>query len=211
MGKRAHPNKTCNISQKRHHYRCPIYANAVIPPYEPQCEPQINDSTEVTERDRKSLNMQLKLSWMLECHKIADQGILCCDRPWHFCDQKCVSLLYLSIRTNDRRVQNRKEPHTVHHMPDIEIQHHFLRKKNEPSQALQTATNMELGVQNQTEIFNTSQLTINSVQNTGIYCSANDQQQTNMSSGKRRQPNLCQNCGQTWQKNHKQDYLALGE
>ena len=43
--------------------------------------------------------------------KIKEAGVLCGERPWHLCDQKCVSLLYLSIGTEGRRLRTQKFPH----------------------------------------------------------------------------------------------------
>ena len=36
---------------------------------------------------------------------------MCEERPWHLCDQKCASLLYLSILTEVRRLLVQKLPH----------------------------------------------------------------------------------------------------
>ena len=58
-------------------------------PVEPKYEMAIEDATEDTERDRQIRNNQLKL---------------CGERPWSLCDQKNVSLLYLSIGTEGRRL-----------------------------------------------------------------------------------------------------------
>ena len=55
-------------------------------------------------------NNQLKLQWELKCQKITEAGILCGERPWNLCDQKCVSLLYLSIGTEGRRLLTQKFP-----------------------------------------------------------------------------------------------------
>ena len=40
-----------------------------------------------------------------------DNRILCGERPWNLCNQKCVSLLYLSIGTEGRCLLNQKFPH----------------------------------------------------------------------------------------------------
>ena len=66
-------------------------------PAEPKYEMAIEDATEETERDRQIRNNQLKLQWDLKSQKITEAGVLCGERPWNLCDQKCVSLLYLSI------------------------------------------------------------------------------------------------------------------
>ena len=57
---------------------------------------------------RKNL---LKLQWDLKCQKNAEAGILCCEQPWTLCDQKCVSLLYLSTGTEGRKLRIQKTPH----------------------------------------------------------------------------------------------------
>ena len=71
----------------------------------------IEDATDETERDRQIRNSQLKLQWDLKCQKITEAGVLCGEQPWHLRDQKCVSLLYLSIGTEGRRLLTQKFPH----------------------------------------------------------------------------------------------------
>ena len=80
-------------------------------PVEPKYEMPIEDTTDEAERERRIRNNQLKLQWELKCHKITKAGILCRERPWNLCDQKCVSLLYLSIGTEGRRLLTQKFPH----------------------------------------------------------------------------------------------------
>ena len=80
-------------------------------PAEPKYEMPIEDATHDTERDRQIRNSQLKLQWDLKCQKITEAGVLCGERPSHICDQKCVSLLYLSIGTEGRRLLTQKVPH----------------------------------------------------------------------------------------------------
>ena len=80
-------------------------------PVEPKYELPIDDTTEEAERERRVRNNQLKLQWELKCQKITKAGILCGERPWNLCDQKCVSLLYLSIGTEGRRLLTQKFPH----------------------------------------------------------------------------------------------------
>ena len=64
-----------------------------------------------TERDRQIRNNQLKLNWKLKCQKLTEAGVLCGERPWNLCDQKYLSLLYLSIGTEGRRLLTQKFPH----------------------------------------------------------------------------------------------------
>ena len=80
-------------------------------PAEPKYEMAIEDATEDTERDRQIRNSQSKLQWDLKRQKITEAGVLCGERPWNMCDQKCVSLLYLSIGTEGRRLLTQKFPH----------------------------------------------------------------------------------------------------
>ena len=78
---------------------------------DPKYEMTIEEATEQPERDRQILNSQLKLQWELNCQKITEAGNLCGERPWSLCDQKCVSILYLSIGTEGRRLLTQKFPH----------------------------------------------------------------------------------------------------
>ena len=80
-------------------------------PAEPKYEMAIEDATEDTERDRQIRNSQSKFQWDLKCQKLMEAGVQCGQRPWNMCDQKCVSLLYLSIGTEGRRLLTQKIPH----------------------------------------------------------------------------------------------------
>ena len=82
-------------------------------PAEPKYETAIEDSTMETERDRQIRNSQLKLNWELKCQKVTEAGVLFGERPWNLCDQKCVSLLYLSIGTEGRRLLTQKFPMAI--------------------------------------------------------------------------------------------------
>ena len=82
-------------------------------PAKPKYEMAIEDATEETERDRHIRNNQLKLQWDLKCQKLTEAGVLCGEQSWHLCDQKCVSLLYLSIGTEGRRLLTQKFPHDI--------------------------------------------------------------------------------------------------
>ena len=79
-------------------------------PAEPKYEMAIEDATKETERSRQIRNSQLKLQWVLKCQRITEAGVLCEERPWHLCDQKCDSLLYLSIGSEGRRLLTQKFP-----------------------------------------------------------------------------------------------------
>ena len=104
-------------------------------PAEPKYEMPTEDATHETERDRQIRNNQLKLQWDLKCHKITEAGVLCDERPWHLCDQKYVSLLYLSIGTEGRRLLTQKFPHdNIYYLTDLKLwemmQIAFIRPRN---------------------------------------------------------------------------------
>ena len=67
--------------------------------------------TQATERDWKVRNQQLKVNWQNRCKKVDEIGILCGDKPWGISEQKTISLLYLSIGTEGRRISRSKHPH----------------------------------------------------------------------------------------------------
>ena len=68
----------------------------IIPP-EPVYEDHLKNSTSQSERDRRTRNEQLKNSWLIRCPKIELVSILCGEKPWKYCDNKAVSLTYLSL------------------------------------------------------------------------------------------------------------------
>ena len=80
-----------------------------LPP-EPIYEDNVENSTSQSERDRKTGNEQHKNAWLNRCQKIELVGILCGDRPWRYCDNKAVSLTYLSLGMNGRRIFGSQEP-----------------------------------------------------------------------------------------------------
>ena len=80
-------------------------------PTEPTYEEPVENHTQANERDRKIRNQQLKLNWQNRCKKIDEIGILCGDKPRGICEQKSISLLYLSIGTEGRRIFKSKHPH----------------------------------------------------------------------------------------------------
>ena len=77
---------------------------------EPIYEGNVENSTAQRERDRKTRNEQLKNAWLNRCQKIELVGILCGDKPWKFCDNKAVSLTYLSLGNEGRRIFGSQEP-----------------------------------------------------------------------------------------------------
>ena len=84
---------------------------AVTYPPEPIYEEPVENHTQATERDRKVRNQQLKVNWQNRCKKIEEIGILCGDKSWGICEQKSISLLYLSIGTEGRRIFKSKHPY----------------------------------------------------------------------------------------------------
>ena len=85
--------------------------STVTYPLEPIYEEPVENHTQATERDRKVRNQQLKVNWQNRCKKVEEIGILCGDKPWGICEQKTISLLYLSIGTEGRRIFKSKHPH----------------------------------------------------------------------------------------------------
>ena len=84
---------------------------AVTYPPERIYEEPMEKHTQLTERDRKVRNQQLKVNWQNRCKKIDEIGILSGDKPWGICEQKSISLLYLSIGTEGRRIFKSKHPY----------------------------------------------------------------------------------------------------
>ena len=80
-----------------------------LPP-EPIYEDDVENSTSQRERDRRIQSEQLKNSWLNRCQKIEFVGILCGERPWKYYDTKVVSLTYLSLGMEGRRIFGSQEP-----------------------------------------------------------------------------------------------------
>ena len=80
-----------------------------LPP-EPIYEADVGNSTAQSERDRRTRNEQLKNSWLNRCQKIELVGILFGEKPWKYCDSKAVSLIYLSLGIEGRRIFGSQEP-----------------------------------------------------------------------------------------------------
>ena len=68
-----------------------------LPPHEANVE----NSTTQSEIDLKTLNDQLMNTWLNSCQKIGLAGKLCGDK---FCDNKAVSLTYLSLGMDERQI-----------------------------------------------------------------------------------------------------------
>ena len=65
------------------------------------------------ERERNARNAQQKMIWQNKCQRLKEVGNMCCDKPWPLADRKTVSLLYLSIGMEGRRILNCKHPHIM--------------------------------------------------------------------------------------------------
>ena len=82
----------------------------VILPPEHIYEANVENSTSQSERDRKIQNEQLKNSWINRCQKIELIGILSGEKLWKYCDNNAVSLTYLSLGMEGRRIFGSHEP-----------------------------------------------------------------------------------------------------
>ena len=85
-------------------------ATVTYPP-EPTYEETVENHTQTTEKDRKVRNQQLKVNWQDRCKKVEEIEFLCGDKPWGICEQKAISLLYLSIGREGRRIFRSKHSH----------------------------------------------------------------------------------------------------
>ena len=65
------------------------------------------------ERERNARNAQQKMNWQSKCQRLIEVEIMCGDKPWPLADRKIVSLLYLSIGVEGRRILNCKNPHIM--------------------------------------------------------------------------------------------------
>ena len=65
------------------------------------------------ERERNARNAQKKMNCQNQSQRLNEVGIMCGDKPWPLSDRKAVSLLYLSIGVDGRRILNCKNPHIM--------------------------------------------------------------------------------------------------
>ena len=80
-------------------------------PLEPIYESIITGSSAQSERETLASNAQLKMNWENRCQKQIEIGIMCGDKPWAHADRKTVSMLYLSLGTEGRRIVCSRNPH----------------------------------------------------------------------------------------------------
>ena len=81
----------------------------ILPP-ESIYEDDVENSTSQSERDQRIRNEQLKNSWLNRCQKTKLVGILCDEKSCKYCDNKVVSLTYLSLGMEGRRICGSQEP-----------------------------------------------------------------------------------------------------
>ena len=67
----------------------------------------------IGERERDARNAQQNMNWQNKCQRLIEVCIMCGDKPWPLADLKTVTLLYLSIGVDGRRILNCKNPHTM--------------------------------------------------------------------------------------------------
>ena len=65
------------------------------------------------ERERNARNAQHKMNWQNECQRLIEVSIICGDKPWPLAERKTVSLLYLSIGVEGRRILKSKDSHIM--------------------------------------------------------------------------------------------------
>ena len=82
-------------------------------PLEPIYEETIVGASAQSERERNARNAQQKMNWQNKCQRLIEVGIMCGDKPWSLADRKTVSLLYLSIGIEGRRILICKSPHIM--------------------------------------------------------------------------------------------------
>ena len=80
-------------------------------PLEPIYEDTITGSSAQSERERLARNAQSKMNWENRCQRQLEIGIMCGDKPWAQADRKTVSMLYLSLGTEGRRIVCSQYPH----------------------------------------------------------------------------------------------------
>ena len=80
-------------------------------PLEPIYENTITGSSAQSESERLARNAQLKMNWENCCQKQMEIGIMCGDKPWAQADRRTVSMLYLSLGTEGRRIVCSSSPH----------------------------------------------------------------------------------------------------
>ena len=82
-------------------------------PLEPIYDETIVGASAQSERERNARNRATKNELAKQVPRLIEVGIMCGDKPWPLADRKTVSLLYLSIEVEGRRILNCKNPHIM--------------------------------------------------------------------------------------------------
>ena len=77
-------------------------------PLEPINEETIVGASAQSKKERNARKAQQKMKWQNRCQRLIEVDIMCGDKLWPLADRKTVSLLYLSIGVEGRRILNRK-------------------------------------------------------------------------------------------------------
>ena len=80
-------------------------------PLEPIYEDTITGSSAQSERERLARKAQSKMNWENRCQRQLEIEVMCGDKPWAQTDPKTVSMLYLSLGTEGRRIVCSRNPH----------------------------------------------------------------------------------------------------
>ena len=104
-------------------------------PFEPVYENTITGSSAQSEREKLARNAQLKMNWENCCQKQMEIGIMCGDKPWAQADPKTVSMLYLSLGTEGRRIVCSRNQHLkMDSLTTVELRNimeaTFIRQRN---------------------------------------------------------------------------------
>ena len=94
----------------------------ILPP-ESAYEDAVDNPTAQLERDRRTRNEKAKTVWENHCLRLETVGVLCEDKPWKVCDLKALSLMYLNLGTEGRRVFNSKN--SAVNLDEISTKNHW--------------------------------------------------------------------------------------
>ena len=79
-------------------------------PLEPIYENTTGSSAQ-SQRESLARKAQLKMKWENRCQKQMEISIICGDKPWTQVDRKTLSMLYLSLGNEERRIICSRNPH----------------------------------------------------------------------------------------------------
>ena len=77
------------------------------------------------------------MNWQNKCQRLIEVVIMCGDKPWSLADRKTVSLLYLIVGIESRRILNCKNPHIlINTLATVDfwkiVEEAFIRPRNIP-------------------------------------------------------------------------------